>query len=570
MRLHHLEVTAFGPFADTVAVDLDALSEAGLFLLTGPTGAGKSSVLDAICFALYGDVPGDRGSARRLRCDLAAPGVAPTVVLEATLSGRRFRIERSPAWERPKKRGTGTTVQQAGVCILERIDDEWVTLSTRLDETGHLVARLVGMTLPQFCQVAMLPQGRFQAFLRARSEDRHALLQRVFRTDRFDRVEKHLRDHRLALRRRSTEHEREVADLVARVSEAAGDPCPDGWDDDLPAMADRGEVAAWATGLAAAAHVATEQARAEHESATVAEKAGRESLEAGRATADLHDRFGRARAVLDRLAADEEAHQARRDELDAARRASGVVPLLVHAERASDAVARRREDADAAVARVAELGVETSHEALELARAEAAALQARVEAARPRAAELLDLDRGLAELAGRIESLAGRLAVVDARADTLPEELAGARTAAQAAGSAVAALADVEDRVAGLGDRLGAHRRLAELEPLLVRARASSLDAREHVQAAREAWLAVREARLDGMAAEIATALAVGDSCPVCGSADHPHPAVPAPGAPDAAAEKAARRQVDDAEITLQAAEEELRTLETGVAVARQ
>jgi exonuclease SbcC len=113
VRLHHLEITAFGPFADTVTVDFDHLSDAGLFLLSGATGAGKTSVLDAVCFALYGDVPGDRNAAKRLRADQAAAGAAPCVTLEATLSGRRFRIVRSPAWDRPKKRGTGTTTQQA-------------------------------------------------------------------------------------------------------------------------------------------------------------------------------------------------------------------------------------------------------------------------------------------------------------------------------------------------------------------------------------------------------------------------------------------------------------------------
>ena len=100
MRLHRLEVTAFGPFAGTVEVDLDELSEAGLFLLTGATGAGKTSVLDAVCFALYGDVPGDRGAAKRLRADQADPGVRPRVELELTVSGRRLRLVRTPAWER--------------------------------------------------------------------------------------------------------------------------------------------------------------------------------------------------------------------------------------------------------------------------------------------------------------------------------------------------------------------------------------------------------------------------------------------------------------------------------------
>ena len=173
MKLHHLRATAFGPFAGTVDVDFDQLSAAGLFLLSGPTGAGKTSVLDAVCFALYGDVPGDRNAAKRLRSDLAAPGVRPQVVLEATLSGRRFRITRSPSWDRAKKRGEGTTTEQASVVIAERVGGSWVTQSTRLDETGHLVSRLLGMNVAQFTQVAMLPQGRFQAFLRARSDERH-------------------------------------------------------------------------------------------------------------------------------------------------------------------------------------------------------------------------------------------------------------------------------------------------------------------------------------------------------------------------------------------------------------
>jgi exonuclease SbcC len=188
MRLHRLEITAFGPFADTVAVDFDALSEAGLFLLAGATGAGKTSVLDAVCFALYGDVPGDRGSAKRLRSDQAEPMVRPLVELEATLAGRRFRIVRSPSWSRPKKRGTGTTVQQASVTVSELVDGDWVPLTSRLDEAGHLVSGLLGMNLTQFTQVAMLPQGRFQAFLRARSEDRQRLLQQLFRTGRFAQV----------------------------------------------------------------------------------------------------------------------------------------------------------------------------------------------------------------------------------------------------------------------------------------------------------------------------------------------------------------------------------------------
>ncbi len=90
--------------------------------------------------------------------------------------GRRFRIDRSPGWQRPKKRGTGMTTEQPSVLVRERVDGEWQPLASRLDDAGHLVTGLLGMNLTQFCQVQLLPQGRFQAFLRADSRERHQLL----------------------------------------------------------------------------------------------------------------------------------------------------------------------------------------------------------------------------------------------------------------------------------------------------------------------------------------------------------------------------------------------------------
>src|SRR3954469_2883346 len=144
MRLHQLSATAFGPFVDTVCVDFDELSAGGVFLLTGDTGAGKTSVLDAVCFALYGEVPGDRHTARHLRSDHAPPSTAPLVTLELTVGERTFRFTRSPAWERAKKRGTGTTRIQAHVLVEELADSSWTTLTNRLDEAGQLVTHLLG------------------------------------------------------------------------------------------------------------------------------------------------------------------------------------------------------------------------------------------------------------------------------------------------------------------------------------------------------------------------------------------------------------------------------------------
>ncbi len=122
MRVHRLELTAFGPYAGTEVLDFEALNEAGLFLLTGPTGAGKTTILDAVCFAVYGVVPGERGT-RELRSDHAPVDRRPEVVLDATIGDRRYRIRRSPEWRRPKRRGSGETKENACATLLELTAD---------------------------------------------------------------------------------------------------------------------------------------------------------------------------------------------------------------------------------------------------------------------------------------------------------------------------------------------------------------------------------------------------------------------------------------------------------------
>lgn len=506
MRMHRLRATAFGPFAGTIDVDFDQLSTAGLFLLSGPTGAGKTSVLDAVCFALYGDVPGDRNAAKRLRSDLAAPGTRPEVELEATLSGRRFRITRSPSWERPKKRGDGMTTEQASVTIAERVHGSWVTQSTRLDETGHLVSRLLGMNVAQFTQVAMLPQGRFQAFLRARSEERHRLLQQLFRTGRFEDVEKWLRDRRLDLRRRTDAAGRTVDDLVSRVSETTGsevsaDVSPEAWARDLHADA------------AAAAAEATETATV----ATEAEAAARAALDRAR---DLHRRQARidaAAADRARLEASAEEHAAALRRLEAARRAAGVVPL----HRVAVTAGRAHSAARSSV---------TTDDRPELERALAAAVDgaARIRALEPRVRRL----RAVTTETARLERRATELATAGERARTEAHALVASLTA-----------------------------RLGEAETAHAAARQETLDRRERA-------IGLREQRVNGMAAEIAAGLVVGGSCPVCGSCDHPHKAAAPHDAPDEAAEKAAQKAADDAAATEFVRAGQVRDLQTSLAAA--
>ncbi|WP_210503729.1 AAA family ATPase [Nocardioides xinjiangensis] len=579
MRLHRLDVVGFGPFADPTTVDFDALSAAGLFLLSGPTGAGKSSVLDAVCFALYGDVPGDRAIAKRLRSDHAAPGVAPRVVLEATLSGRRFRIDRSPAWTRPKKRGSGTTTEQARVVISERrppADDttgdgsdgaghQWQPLTTRLDEAGHLVTRLVGMTLPQFCQVALLPQGRFQAFLRARSEERHALLQQVFQTGRFDRTERWLRDRRVELRRTCDAHRSAVADLVSRVSEVGGEGVPEEW------TADPTSLGPWVRAMLESAVRASEEQAIAVDAATRAEAAAAAADAAGVELARLRATHAAAHRSWTALEAEAAQHASRIHRAAAAQRATAVRSLHDLAVQSRAEVAdleRRAADALAALAGV--LGA-PSLEATDVDDhlRTATSTLADVARVRPLQRQARDLDREVTAAARAREQLEAQLRQVDERLAEVPLALARLEPDLAAAREAVTTAEALDRELRVLGARVGAARAAEELTSRLAAAEAELRGATEARLLARETLVEIREQRLDGMAAEIAGKLAVGACCPVCGSAEHPSPASPAPGAPDEAAERRARREVDDLEVVVEAHAQQVRGLEAQLAVAR-
>lgn len=571
MRLHHLEVTAFGPFGDTVEVDVDALSAAGVFLLTGPTGAGKSSVLDAVCFALYGDVPGDRSSAKRLRSDHAAPGVAPRVRLECTLGGRRFRITRSPAWERPKKRGQGLTRQQPSVSLSERVEGEWRPVTTRLDEAGHLVAHLLGMNLTQFTQVAMLPQGRFQSFLRARSDDRHRLLQQLFRTGRFEAVEAWLRQRRSELAAEARRHHHDLVGLANRVSETAAAPLPDAW---VEARADDDagdELASWATGLGEVHRDRLASVRSELADVRAQATATTSALAAAGALAEQQQRHAAALEERAALLARADEVAALRAAVQAARRAAVVVPLeRARADAASshEAAARRWEQLRAALTEW-RLDDATADQVSALATGLTRDLAA-TEALLP---EQRRLERVLTDAARHDEQRAAadaELVVLEAVVEQAPDRLADVARDRDAARAAQAELTALEPRIEAARRRVAAAREVVALRVDLGEAELRRSEAVDTAQTAKEAWLAVQQERITSMAAELAGRLAVGDSCPVCGSAEHPSPAQPHPAMPDEADEREARRLVDDAEGLRHAREEAVRDLLTRIALAEQ
>lgn len=563
MRLHHLEMTAFGPFADPVAVDFDDLSASGVFLLTGATGAGKTSVLDAVCFALYGQVPGDRAGARHLRSDHAAPGVAPQVVLRASVGDRTFRFTRSPAWTRPKRRGTGQTKVQSHVLVEELRGDDWVALTNRLDEAGHLVGDLLGMTATQFTQVAMLPQGRFQAFLRASSSERHAVLQKLFRTDRFEQVERWLVERRVATRRTSEEAGRRVQQVLHRIQEAAAVELPATWGDDLEAAVEHDEVTGWADELLAESERLRHAAATTRDAADEALVAAGAALTAARQSHELRRRAevsARVLVDLDRRADELDDLRAR---LTAHRRAAVVAPL---AHRAQECRRRADEAATAWHAVRADLGDalgsgDPTRTDLAMLHEQAVAARATAEAFRPRAAELARARTRRSVAETRLQTLAESSAAIDEQIAAHPAVLATARAELTAADDAVLRVPALEHEAMRLDEMVRADGRLVTIDAELVAARSDVAAATDAAYAARDAYLDVREARVNGMAAELAGALAIGCACPVCGSASHPAPAQPRAGAAGRTEEDAARKAYEDAAFVQQGHEVRVATL---------
>ncbi|MDQ3617108.1 MAG: AAA family ATPase [Actinomycetota bacterium] len=574
MRIHHLEVTAFGPFSGSETVDFDSLTDSGLFLLCGPTGAGKTSILDAVCFGLYGEVPGDRNSAKRLRSDHAVPGVAPAVVLEMSISGRRFRVHRSPAWQRPKRRGKGITVEQARVSLEEAVAGEWIHLSNRLDETGHLITELLGMNVTRFCQVALLPQGKFQTFLRARSEERHEVLQQLFRTGRFEDIEKWLVSHRQRLKTIDQRHQAAVASVVSRVSEAAAAEIPEQWDlHELTLAADDGRVAAWADDLVHAAVIARTEAQAELVAALVEAEDARGRLEEAHRAQDLCAKHADATGVERSLAeTDEEAAQARAA-LDSARRAVAVVPLLEVAGKAGAMARASRHDLGELLTQAARLlqADATALTPADLTVAERAARE-KVTVARmllPRERELESARMTVESTSAQLGELAAMATALGKRCQAIPIEISRLRDEMVEHSRLAAELGVVEQTEKQLRAQLAAAEKLVllhrELEATRVRHRASVEAAHE----LREQMHDIREARITGMAAELAGALASGGSCPVCGSASHPSPATSVTGAPSKADEEAARSAYEDADFIRQNVAEALSGIERSCALAR-
>lgn len=531
MRLHRLELAAFGPFAGEVSLDLEPLTSAGVFLVHGATGAGKSSLLDAICFALYADVPGERTRAS-LHSQHAAAGSVPSVTLELTLDGRRLRIRRQPEFHRPKKRGEGTVREHARVWLDELRDGRWVEISHRIDEAAEELRSLLGMDLSQFRRVVMLPQGDFAAFLAADDEERRGVLERLFDISDYTGVESWLVAQRAeadrevrAADQRLGAHLASLLDQLATVTTPLP-PVQPTWTEMRPEQLPSA-LAGVDEALAEAAAAALEQ----EEQTVVVSREATARLAQGQARAERRQRGERARATMREL-------QEREAEISEAERELGRAEAARAVEPAVQVWRRARREHHAATHRLEEALHELRHRAPEASavREDDAAWSAWTEAQQDREHRLVAAAEAVQQVrvqhVERLPALRRReheltVAREDRRErhEALSTALAEARQELATATTAAQQLPEHERTLADLSAVLRRRQQADRLATAAAEQRSEAQEARQREQDRRQHHLDLQQARLEEMAGELAEELRDGEACLVCGSAEHPRPA---------------------------------------------
>lgn len=508
MRPLYLTLSAFGAYAGKTELDLRQLGERGLYLITGDTGAGKTTIFDAIAFALFGTPSGDGRESSMLRSKFAAPETPTKVELTFSNGGKTYKIKRNPEYERPKSRGTGTTKEQPRVELV--LPDGKVL--TRHADVEEKIRDILGVDRDQFCQIAMLAQGEFRKLLLAGTRERASIFRSIFKTDLYTKFQERVYKDCTAISRELNEVQK------AFEQYAAGIVLPE-----VTELPPENELSEFLAGLLKADR--TQDDAWEKELAEIGKKLDTLTADAAKAAVDEENRSELRKAKLF-LA---EAEKTVSESGIALEKEKACEPELVKLAEALKALEEERKAHD----------------------------------------ELMDTEKKAAAAKKTADDAAARLSWLEVSRGELREHLSREREEYHALAASAENLAKLQQEKNLLSQYLDDLRKyetalqtLAERKDAADAARDAYTRARseeEHLSAEAQE---LRRRFNDEQAGVLASTLHEGEPCPVCGALTHPHPAQCTPDAPD-------EKKVKDAEKKAKAAWERVNKASEASGIAK-
>ena len=557
-----MRIRGIGPFAGAHTIDFTAFEDSGLFLLEGPTGAGKSTIIDAITFALYGDVARTKDASKdRLRSNHISDSDPSEVDLVFEVATGIYRVSRTPAYTpagKKSQRNSKSTLTR----VVEDPDapDGWRTVEAIASgprDVGYEIPTIVGLDKDQFLQTIVLPQGKFSQFLTATSEAREQILRDIFDTQIYADFTKALAEAAASSKRGIEERRVSAVSAFERVRSLDG---AFGDDDvfhngsagerisraDEAALLDAGAedssaVTAWARTACDRAREAHAQTQRVAQASALAAREATEALAQGRSLAADQAEHARAAATLAELTAAQEAIDADRECARLARRALAVLP---YDQAEASARARLEAAGDQVVALSPALADGADIDPDSLSAEAVAALGERAQAQRDEATrvrgglqEALSTERSLPDLRAQIDSLrasheqaTARVASIEAERESLPQAIERAGAALSLMRADADTLPEAASTLRALHERLDASLQADLLRSALLGASDDLRDATVAAKLANAASADGHDLWIAQSASALAAELEEDSPCPVCGSTEHPNPAPAADG----------------------------------------
>ncbi|MFA0414640.1 AAA family ATPase [Vibrio renipiscarius] len=511
-----LTIQAFGPFAGKEEIDFTKLGYAPLFLINGPTGSGKSSILDAICFALYGETTGSERTGDQMRCDHAAPDLISEVSFEFSLGNKQYRIERAPDQMMPKKRGEGLTKKNHTTTLFQLDAGQEILIANKPTPVGKAIVDIIGLDVKQFRQVMVLPQGKFRELLIANSKEREVIFGQLFQTHIYAAIEKALFEKAAHIRRAKDEFDNQIKGALDVASVESEERLNAERDALIPQIALADEQLCLAK-------QAFDSAQSQHKSAI-----------------ELVNRFAKRDALLQ----EKHQHVAKQPEIDR------LVLCRKQAQQADALQLPYTQQAQAGL-KLAQVQADAQHIEQQLSGAQQRLSQATINAEQasqsaqvlPELTEklfklnevtkrLVERDKQQANLhraEGLTADLQSQFKHNATRAKSLEQQAQSQQTAFQQAKEQSAMLGLKEAELDQVSKQLHTHQELIKTQQAAIQFRSilttkqAELDsAKQRTEQAKTQADTLEYYWHSSQAAQLAKTLRQGEHCPVCGSLDHP------------------------------------------------